>query len=106
MIDATLLALAGWLVNYLLHSSLLLGGAWSAERLGLLRSQGARETVWRCALFGALLTASLQATLPMAWQSGAALLQATAGRQHPAAIAAPPVPGVRRVQPAPPDPAR
>ena len=104
MIDATLFALAGWLLNYLLHSSLLLGGAWSLERLGLLRSQGQREAVWRCALFGALLTASLQAglpsTLPMTWQSGSNLLHAAANRQHPlaadgaAALSAPAAPAV------------
>ncbi|MDI4635047.1 M56 family metallopeptidase [Pelomonas sp. V22] len=58
-------ALAAWLLNYLLHSSLLLGGAALAERHpALQRSLNARELLWRIALFGGLLSATAQALAP------------------------------------------
>jgi beta-lactamase regulating signal transducer with metallopeptidase domain len=52
--------LLAWLLTYLLHSTLLLGAAWGAERAGWLRGPRVAEIVWRAALFGGLLTASLQ----------------------------------------------
>ncbi|HSR50437.1 MAG TPA: M56 family metallopeptidase [Acidobacteriota bacterium] len=52
---------AAWLITYLLHSSLLLGSVWLLMRLNLLRSNELRETLWKAALTGGLLTASLQA---------------------------------------------
>ncbi len=58
-------ALAAWLLNYLLHSSLLLGGAALVERHpALQRSLNARELLWRIALFGGLLSATAQALAP------------------------------------------
>ena len=63
---------AAWLLTYLLHSTLLLGGAWLATR-GLGRLTSARrpllsvqQTVWRAALLGGLVTATLQ--LGLGWQ--------------------------------------
>lgn len=50
-----------WLCSYLLHSSLLIGGLWAAERAGWLAGMAtaAQETLWRLALLGGLLSASL-----------------------------------------------
>ncbi|MEH0167957.1 M56 family metallopeptidase [Roseateles microcysteis] len=58
-------ALAGWLLNYLLHSTALLGGAMLLERHpALQRSLTVRELMWRIALFGGLLSATAQALAP------------------------------------------
>lgn len=53
-------ALSGWLLNYLLHSTVLLGGVWALERAGWLKHPAWREALWRAAFFGAVLTASVQ----------------------------------------------
>ncbi|WP_343628951.1 M56 family metallopeptidase [Roseateles sp.] len=55
--------LTGWLLNYLLHSTVLLGGVWALERLGVLKHPAWRELCWRWAFFGAVLTASAQPLL-------------------------------------------
>lgn len=47
-------------LTFVLHASLLLGAAWLAERLGLLRHPGVAELAWRIALFGALVSTGLQ----------------------------------------------
>ncbi|WP_416760293.1 M56 family metallopeptidase [Roseateles sp. So40a] len=52
--------LTGWLLNYLLHSTVLLGGVWLLERAGWLTQRTWREAFWRWAFFGAVLTASAQ----------------------------------------------
>ncbi|MBW8875236.1 MAG: hypothetical protein JF614_09750 [Acidobacteria bacterium] len=49
-----------WLLTYLLHSTLLLGLAWLASEPLARWSVAAEEAVWKLALVGALLTASLQ----------------------------------------------
>lgn len=49
----------GWLATYAIHSTLLLGGALLLGRL--LPSDAWRETAWKTALVGGLLTASAQA---------------------------------------------
>ncbi len=50
-----------WLCSYLLHSSLLIGGLWAAERAGLLArlAIATQEWLWRLALLGGLVSASL-----------------------------------------------
>jgi BlaR1 peptidase M56 len=49
-----------WLLTYALHSTLLLATAWAVTRgLGGRRLR-LQETIWRCALLGALVTASAQ----------------------------------------------
>lgn len=53
-------ALFTWLLTYALHSTLLLGLAWAADRAGWLRRPRVAELVWRTALFGGLVTATLQ----------------------------------------------
>jgi bla regulator protein blaR1 len=49
-----------WLATYALHSTLLVGLAWLASRRLGRRSVRLEEAVWRCALLGALATATLQ----------------------------------------------
>jgi beta-lactamase regulating signal transducer with metallopeptidase domain len=58
-------ALTSWLLTYLLHSTLLLGG--TALLCGLLKERrlGLQEAVLRAALVGGLLTATLQLGLGM-----------------------------------------
>lgn len=50
-----------WLCSYLLHSSLLIGALWAAERAHLLArlATPTQETLWRLALLGGLVSASL-----------------------------------------------
>ena len=50
-----------WLCSYLLHSSLLIGGLWALERAGWLTrlATSTQETLWRLALLGGLVSASL-----------------------------------------------
>jgi hypothetical protein len=57
---------AAWMLTYLLHSTLLLGLAWLVSKPLSRWSVGAEEVVWKLALVGALLTASLQ--LAAGWQ--------------------------------------
>lgn len=49
-----------WLVTWLLHSTLLYGGAWLVDRLKLVRAPAGRELLWRVAMLGALFTATVQ----------------------------------------------
>jgi hypothetical protein len=50
-----------WLCSYLLHSSLLIGALWVAERAGWLvrLATSTQEALWRLALLGGLVSASL-----------------------------------------------
>src|SRR5688572_2157063 len=50
---------AAWLATYALHSTLLLGAAWALTRW-VVRAHGAREVIWKAALLGGLLSASVQ----------------------------------------------
>jgi len=60
MTEAILVSAADWLLTYVLHSSLLLGGVWLVQRAGVLRVDAHRELAWKLALLGAVLSASLQ----------------------------------------------
>ena len=83
-------ALLTWGCSYLLHSTLLIAGLWAAERAGWLSRVGiaTQETLWRLALLGGLVSA----TLPL-WP-GPAAAQADVAR---------PVAVVREVSTAPAD---
>lgn len=52
------LDLSGWLLTYLVHSTLLLSAAWLLTPR--LKSHRVRETLWKTALFGGFLTATGQ----------------------------------------------
>lgn len=88
-----------WLLTYTLHSTLLLSLAWLASRRLSRRSVRLEEVIWRGALVGAVLTASLQLAIggagrePLAgrWQIGAAPVQREA-RLEAAPAAAMPAP--------------
>jgi beta-lactamase regulating signal transducer with metallopeptidase domain len=58
-----------WLLTYLLHSTLLLGLAWLVSKPLGRWSAAAEDAVWKVALVGALLTASLQ--LAAGWEPAA-----------------------------------
>ena len=49
-----------FLLTLALHATVLLGAAWLLERTGALKHPGWAELAWRTALFGALLSASLE----------------------------------------------
>jgi beta-lactamase regulating signal transducer with metallopeptidase domain len=53
-------ALSAWLVTYLLHSTLLLGGAWLFSATVRRAADEIREAVWKAALVGGVVTATLQ----------------------------------------------
>ena len=55
--------LRGWLLTYLLHSTIVLGGAWIVTRLVDMRPES-RELVWRTALFAGILTSAIAVTTP------------------------------------------
>ena len=55
--------LGAFLLTYLIHSTLLLVGAWSLEEVFQFESVRLRERLWRAALLGGLLTAALQTGL-------------------------------------------
>ncbi|NNE34768.1 MAG: hypothetical protein HKN13_06010 [Rhodothermales bacterium] len=54
-----LIPLIEWLYTYLLHSTVLLGGAWLIVRFVPLHSSRAEEYIWKTAAFGALATATV-----------------------------------------------
>jgi HEAT repeat protein/beta-lactamase regulating signal transducer with metallopeptidase domain len=52
-------AIAGWLLTYALHSTVLLGMAWLVLR-GRRADAASREVLWKVAMVGGILTASVQ----------------------------------------------
>ncbi len=56
--------LVSFQLTLLLHATVLLSLAWTAERAGWLRHPGWAELAWRGALFGALLSATLSVLGP------------------------------------------
>jgi beta-lactamase regulating signal transducer with metallopeptidase domain len=52
-----------WALTYVLHSTLLVIAAAALVRTPWGRAERARDTIWKCALVGALLTATLQQVL-------------------------------------------
>ena len=65
---ASMPSLAAWLLSVMLHGGLLLGAAKLIDH-SLRLATAARELMWRCALFGGVLTASLQALMPVSSQA-------------------------------------
>ncbi len=55
-----LASLASWLLTYALHSTVLLIVAWAGSRWMARRRPAVEEALWKVALVGGLLTASLQ----------------------------------------------
>lgn len=78
-----------WAITYLLHSTLLLSLAWLASRRLARRSVRAEEVVWRVALVGGLLTASVQLAAGFEPLGGRLLLSETAVADAPAPAPSP-----------------
>jgi beta-lactamase regulating signal transducer with metallopeptidase domain len=94
-----LLAVA-WLLTYLLHSTILLGGAWLLSSARLVRAPVVKDALWKVCLVGGLVTATVQTALPREgfgrrfWLPDASAQQAqmqmpTAALAAPAQTAAP-----------------
>lgn len=66
----------GWLLTYALHSTILLFGAWLLARMA--RSHPVREAIWKTALFGGFVTATLQSLLSVTPLAGRVTLDAPA----------------------------
>src|SRR5262245_45984236 len=79
---------AAWLLTYAVHSTVLIGTVWLAERGGLLRSLRLRDLAWRTALVGGLFTATLQLAAGLTPFGGSAELSAP----RLGALATPPAP--------------
>ena len=58
--------LLSWLATYLVHSTILLGLAWGLSRRLAGRHPHGEQAIWRAALFGSILTATLQ--VATGWQ--------------------------------------
>ena len=52
--------LSAWLLTFLVHSTVLLCGVWLVTRWGWVRSHAWKETLWKAALVGGLVTATAQ----------------------------------------------
>ena len=60
-----------WLLTYALHSTLFLGGAWLLTARGIVRSHHVKDLLWKTALVGGIVTASVQSAVrSSAWTSG------------------------------------
>ncbi|HEV3051586.1 MAG TPA: hypothetical protein VGX50_14875, partial [Longimicrobium sp.] len=78
------LPLAAWLLTYALHSTLLLCAAALLARR--LRGEAWRETLWKAALVGGLLTATAQAVSGYQPPVGRWALAPAAGSATPAPV--------------------
>ncbi len=92
-----ILAAVAWLLTYLLHSTLFLLGAAALAALGLVRSATARDTLWKVALLGGVLTATTQTVLRLQPRMGHVALAAEGDAPWVD------VAQVRTVRPAPPE---
>ena len=54
---------AVWSITYVVHSTLLIGSIWLATRW--IRSASVRDTLWKVALTGGIVTASVQTFVPV-----------------------------------------
>ncbi|MFI5280347.1 MAG: M56 family metallopeptidase [Gemmatimonadales bacterium] len=74
-----ILAAVAWLLTYLVHSTLFLLGATALSALGLVRSAAARDTLWKVALVGGVLTATTQMVLRLQPRIGHVALAVESG---------------------------
>jgi beta-lactamase regulating signal transducer with metallopeptidase domain len=72
--------LAAWLLTYALHSTVLLGLAWALTRSRSVE-HGVREIIWKTALVGGLITASLQASFDVKPLGSLSIATATIGSE-------------------------
>ncbi len=84
-----------WLATYLLHSTILLGLAWGISRQMRGRHPLGEQTIWRAALFGSILTATMQ--IATGWQPLAGAFSFPTGptlAAAPAVVESEPAPSV------------
>ncbi|NOT30768.1 MAG: M56 family metallopeptidase, partial [Planctomycetes bacterium] len=92
-----------WLATYGLHSTLFLGGAWLLCRLRPPRIDRNRERLWKLALVGGVLSATLQLGLGAQSPLGSFELEAlSASRSAPARAARPELAAEQRLNDTPP----
>src|SRR5260221_5744411 len=60
---AVVLGVGSWGATYLLHSSCLLAGVWVLLKMRPAAGHALRESLWKMALVGGVVTASLQILL-------------------------------------------
>ncbi len=58
-LSPAVLAGVAWLLTYALHSTVLLGAAWALVRWGRVRGEAAADLLWKAALLGGIVTASV-----------------------------------------------
>lgn len=73
---AVILVAVAWLLTYLLHSTVLLLGAFALAWLGIVRSHAGRDTLWKVALVGGIVTATAQTVLRLQPAAGHVALAA------------------------------
>src|SRR4051794_10540404 len=101
MADAAIAWCAAWLLTYLIHSTLLLGGVYLVARWMNARFEPFAESAWRAALFGGVLTSVAQTVLVA--RHSALLLVSSAGSIAPPsrmAVTVSRADGVAAMQPA------
>ena len=81
--EAMIAATAGWLLTVALHGSVFLAAAWLIDRTWRAPPNAWRELMWRVALFGGVITASLQpiagpSPIAARWQLAGAATASTA----------------------------
>ena len=59
-------AFGGWVLTYMVHSTLLLGLAWVATRRAI-QAAIFRDLVWKAALVGGIVTATVQQVALQGW---------------------------------------
>ncbi|MCA9716532.1 MAG: hypothetical protein KC468_17810, partial [Myxococcales bacterium] len=98
-------AVTGWLLTYLIHSTILILSVWLVCRAFPTLSNGMRNLLWKFALIGGVATAAFQCTTDyrpalgtvevpvaqLATQAAPAALPATGAAVTPAAPAAAPI---------------
>jgi hypothetical protein len=84
--------LLAWAATYLLHSTVLLSAAWGVSRLLAGRGLRLEERLWKVALVGALLTATVQTGVASLPAASSPVERAALGTGVPAAAPAPAVP--------------
>jgi beta-lactamase regulating signal transducer with metallopeptidase domain len=67
--------LAAWLLTYCVHSTILICSVWIASRM--IRSAVTRDFLWKLALAGGLVTATLQLAIPTVLHAGVSSDQRT-----------------------------
>lgn len=81
--DAVATRVLGWVLTYLVHSTILIGAVWlvASRRSPLSLSEANREALWKVALVGGLLSASLQTATGVEPAGGSLQFFATARDQ-------------------------